>query len=92
MFCEAIMASHPKGSASAANTLSTEDFSFFIWRKIFRAIAENEKAALQNLETVSFELEVSQRRNDLDDKEAILKIELVCEPGKPPKAISIPAE
>ena len=86
------MASHPTSGAAAESNLSTEDFSFFIWRKIFRAIAENEKAALRNLETVSFELEVNQRRADLDGKEAILKIALVCEPGKPAKATSIPAE
>jgi hypothetical protein len=61
---------------------STDDFSFDIWRQIFRTIARNEKKALDNWETAHFEIEVSEREIHLPNKLSILKMELVCEPGK----------
>jgi hypothetical protein len=61
---------------------STDDFSFDIWRQIFRTIARNEKKAMDNCETVHFEIEVSEREVHLPDKISILKMQLVCEPGK----------
>ena len=61
---------------------STDDFSFDIWRQIFRTIARNEKKAMDNWETVHFEIEVTEREVHLPNTMSILKMQLVCEPGK----------
>ena len=61
---------------------STDDFSFDIWRQIFRTIARNEKKAMDTWETVHFEIEVTEREVHLPNKISILKMQLVCEPGK----------
>jgi hypothetical protein len=64
---------------------TTEDFSFHIWRQIFRTIVRNEQKAMQTGETVSFAFEV--RRQDTDDGNSapVVKVEVVCEPGKQPR-------
>ena len=46
---------------STPNMLSTEipvadDFSFQIWREVFRTIVSNEKSAMETGEAVNFEL------------------------------------
>jgi hypothetical protein len=61
---------------------STDDFSFDIWRQIFRAIVRNEKKAMDSGETVLFEIEVTERDSGVPNKLSVLKIDLVCEPGK----------
>ena len=68
---------------SAVETEAAEDFSFLIWQEIFRAIIRNEKQALESSKAVGFEVEVKQ--SDGLAKERIIKIEVVCEPGKPPR-------
>src|SRR5262245_63476201 len=41
------------------------DFSFELWREIFKALVHNEKRALEKFETIEFELEVTQRWSKL---------------------------
>ena len=66
---------------------TTEDFSFHIWRQIFASIVRNEKKALEDFSTVRFEIEVNERRSDAREVVPILKIELICEPGKPARPV-----
>ena len=60
-----------------------DDFSFQIWREVFRTIVSNEKSAMETGEAVNFELEVRQNLSKSGASEAIVKIEIVCDPGKP---------
>ena len=81
---------HSGSSASAQSSLRTdmqtaEDYSFLIWREIFRAIVRNEKQALESSRTVELEVEVRQSDSPCSVKERIIKIEVICEPGKPPR-------
>jgi hypothetical protein len=64
---------------------TAEDFSFFIWREIFRAIVHNEKQALETSKTLEIEVEVKQHDGHCSKKVRIIKIEVVCEPGKRPR-------
>ena len=61
---------------------STDDFSFDIWRQIFRTIARHEKKGMDTWETVHFEIEVTEREVHLPNTMSILKMQLVYEPGK----------
>ena len=72
--------------------LSTEipvadDFSFQIWREVFRTIVSNEKSAMETGEPVNIELEVRQKLSKSGSIEAIVKMEIVCEPGKPARLV-----
>lgn len=68
------------------------DFSFELWREIFKALVHNEKRALEKFQTIEFELEVTQRWSNLARSECIFKMDLVAEPGKPVRvaALSMP--
>ena len=57
-----------------------EDFSFLIWRQIFKAIVENERRAAESGETVQCELEVLQHASG--SQVSLIRVELVCEAGK----------
>ena len=77
---------------STPNMLSTEipvadDFSFQIWREVFRTIVSNEKSAMETGEPINFELEVGQNVSQRGKSEMILKIAIVCEPGKPARLV-----
>ena len=77
---------------STPNMLSTEipvadDFSFQIWREVFRTIVSNEKSAMETGEPINFELEVRQNVSQRGKSEMILKIAIVCEPGKPARLV-----
>ena len=65
----------------------TEDFSFQIWREVFRTIVSNEKNAMETGEPVNFELEVKQNGSQRGQSEVILKIAIVCEPGQPARLV-----
>jgi hypothetical protein len=67
-----------------------DDFSFAIWRDVFKAIVQNEKRALETWETIEFEVEVTQRVALGAKSECIIKMDLVCEPGKPARLLSHP--
>jgi hypothetical protein len=64
-----------------------DDFSFQIWREVFSTIVSNEKRAMETGEAVSFALEVRQKLSKRGRSEVIVKIELVCEPGKPARLV-----
>lgn len=59
------------------------DFSFRIWREVFTAVVRHERCALDTNENVEFELEVIQRSGACTQSESILKVRVVCEPGRP---------
>ena len=67
-----------------------DDFSFLIWRQIFKAVAEKEKQALESSKTIGFEVEVTQQVANFPHKECLVRINVICEPGKPARAISTP--
>ena len=67
-----------------------DDFSFLIWQQIFKVVAESEKQALENNKTIGFEVEVTQQVANFSCKECLIRINVVCEPGKPARAISTP--
>ena len=66
---------------------SIEDFSFHVWRQICRSIVRHEKKALEDRSTVRFEIEVNERRSDVPEVVPIVKIELICAPGKPARQV-----
>jgi hypothetical protein len=65
------------------------DFSFDLWREIFEAIVQNEKRALETWETIAFKLEVTQRAAHGASSDCMIKLELLCEPGKPARLLSL---
>jgi hypothetical protein len=67
---------------------TAEDLSFFIWREIFSAIVRNEKHALESFKRVELDVEVKQSDGHCSEMERIIKIGVVCEPGKPPRLSS----
>ena len=77
----------PRTSGLLADRQTTEDFSFHIWRQIFEFIVRNEKKALEDFSTVRFQIEVIERRSHVPEVVPIVKIELICEPGKPAKPV-----
>ena len=77
----------PRTRGFLADPQTNEDFSFHIWRQIFRSIVRNEKRALEDFSTVRFEIEVNERRSDVPEVVSIVKIELICEPGKPARPV-----
>ena len=58
-----------------------EDFSFLIWRRIFKAIVENERRAAESGETVKCEFEVLQHASG--SQVSLIRVKLVCELGRP---------
>ena len=82
----------PADEASETQQLQEVDFSFDIWRMIFKAIAHNEKRAMDTWETIGFEVEVTQRGTQSTRSECIVKVDLVCEPGKPARLLSPPQQ
>ena len=74
--------------ADSTQQLEEVDFSFDLWREIFKAIARNEKRAMDTWETIGFEVEVTQRGTESARSECIVKMDLVCEPGKPARLLS----
>ena len=69
---------------------TSADFSFEIWRQIFRVIATNERKALDTGVPVVFSIEVNER--DAEHQAALLKVDLICEPNVPAREMpSCPA-
>ena len=56
------------GGALETDLPTAEDFSFFIWREIFRAIIHNEKQALETSKTLELEVEVKQHDGHCSEK------------------------
>ena len=66
-----------------------EDFSFLIWQQIFKVIVENEQRALESGETVQCEFELLQHASC--SQISLVRVKLVCEPGRPARPSSIHA-
>ena len=62
---------------------SRGDFSFQIWREIYRAVAFHEMNAMKTGETIDVEIEVRERRPASGKTRLIVRTKMVCEPGKP---------
>ena len=79
----------PGDKAIETQQTQETDFSFDLWRETFKAVVQNEKKALETWETIAFELEVTQRGAH-GASSCIIKLDLVCEPGKPARLLSCP--
>lgn len=68
------------------NPQTNEDFSFLIWREVFRSIANIERQAVEISQTVELEIKVSQFTHHPAEQEVtVFRAEVVCEPGKRPR-------
>lgn len=68
--------------------LTDEDFSFAVWRQIFFLVVEHERQAVESGRTVQFELEVFERAAP-SESIPIINLQVICEPGKPARALSV---
>lgn len=68
------------------NPQTTEDFSFLVWREVFRAIANIQRKAVEISQTVELEIKVNQFTHHPAEQEVIVfRAEVICEPGKRPR-------